>query len=126
MFKDLNNDYRLKIAFDFDDTLTNPAILDLARHLIRCRHDVWIMTARTSDEQYLEICREMNLDPSLTERNADLLAVAGELGIADKIIYTDCEDKITFFFDSKFDLLFDDSEWHCNAICEAEGMAIKV
>jgi hypothetical protein len=61
------------------------------------------------------------------ERENKLRELAVALSIADKIIYTDNEDKIEFFFREKFDLLFDDEpEWHCNPICEAGGIAIKI
>jgi hypothetical protein len=98
----------------------------LAKRLISKQHDVWIMTSRTSDVQYMDYYRKMNL-PLRVVHNDDLLETARQLGIADKIIYTDGEDKKDFFFDLGFDLLFDDdAEWHCNLICEAGGMGIQV
>jgi hypothetical protein len=110
MFKDRSGNYKLKIAFDFDDTLTEPVMFALAQLLIRKGHDVWIMTARY-DSEY----------------NVDLHKAAKELGIVNKIIYTDCEEKRDFFLQNKFDVLFDDdAEWHCNSICAAGGIAINV
>ncbi|GHT52574.1 hypothetical protein AGMMS49982_13190 [Bacteroidia bacterium] len=53
MFKNNNGNNKLKIAFDFDDTLTDPLFFELAGRLISRGHDVWIMTARSSYEQYL-------------------------------------------------------------------------
>jgi hypothetical protein len=128
MFKDKNGNFRLKIAFDFDDTLTNPLFFDLAKHLIRREHDVWIMTARSSDEQYLEECRKYDIDPiSDRIRNADLLETARELGLEHKIIYTSMDDKKVALETLYFDLLFDDeAEWHCNPICEAGGIAVHI
>jgi hypothetical protein len=91
--------YKLKIAFDFDETLTDPLFFELAGRLISRGHDVWIMTARSSYEQYLEACQKFNIPPEPeTERNADLLEVAKKLAIENKIIYTACEDKKDVFF----------------------------
>ena len=127
MFLDQEGNYKLKIAFDYDDTLTDDVMFQLAKRLITKGHDVWIMTVRTSDEQYLAHCQRMNIQPKLEGRNADLLADAKTLGIADKIIYTDSEDKLAFYQEHQFDMLFDDdADWHCNPICENGGIAVHV
>jgi hypothetical protein len=53
--------------------------------------------------------------------------MAKTLGLEEKIIYTDSEEKKDLFLELKFDILFDDeAEWHCNSICEAGGMAIHI
>jgi hypothetical protein len=44
MFTDKNNNYRLKIGFDFDGTLSDGLFVALVKHLILKGHDVWIMT----------------------------------------------------------------------------------
>jgi phosphoserine phosphatase len=126
MFKDKNNNYRLKIAFDFDDTLTKELFFTLAKHLIRKGHDVWIMTARSEkDSEYMSEYKKLIGD--LSVRNADVIEMAHELGIDGKIIYTNLDEKSTAFKNSGFDLLFDDdAEWHCNAICKAGGIAVNV
>jgi hypothetical protein len=129
MFKDRSGNYKLKIAFDFDDTLTNPTLFALAQMLVMKGHDVWIMTARSSYEQYLAECKNFNITPLQPDsgRNADLLEAAKALGIEHKIIYTSCEEKKDSFQKHNFDVLFDDdAEWHCNSICEAGGIAIHV
>ena len=131
MFKDKNNNYRLKIAFDFDGTLTEPDVFFLAQRLIGCGHDVWIMTARIAlDEEFIEKSKYYNRVPNrnVFERNSDLFEIAKELGIPrDKIIFTNLNDKSAAYFEHGFDLLFDDdSEWHCNAVCEKGGIAAKV
>jgi hypothetical protein len=128
MFKDSDGNYKLKIAFDYDDTLTDSLLFKLAERLIKRGHDVWVMTARSSDEQYMDLCKSMNINPSSeTERNSDLLETVRQLGIENKVIYTNCEDKKVFFQQHHFDLLFDDdAEWHCNPICEAGGMAVNI
>jgi hypothetical protein len=53
MFKDKSGIYKLKIAFDFDDTLTEAILFNLAQLLIGKGHDVWIMTKVT---KYLLSC----------------------------------------------------------------------
>jgi hypothetical protein len=129
MFKDRLGNYKLKIAFDFDDTLTEPTLFALAQRLIGKGHDVWILTARGSYEQYIVYCKRFKIKPIWPEAefNSDLLKAAKELGIAHKIIYTNNEEKKAFFQQHAFDLLFDDDpEWHCNAICEAGGIAVNV
>jgi Cdc6-like AAA superfamily ATPase len=127
MFKDDEGNYKLKVAFDYDDTLTDDVLFQLAKRMIRKGHDVWILTVRTSNEQYIEHCKRMNLEPKLEGRNTDLINDATELGIADKIIYTDSEDKLAFYQEHQFDILFDDdADWHTNAICEAGGIGVHI
>jgi len=131
MFKDKNNNYRLKIAFDFDGTLTESDIFLLAQRLIRCGHDVWIMTARiASDEEFVEKSKQYNMPVrnDVLDRNLDIFEVAEKLGIPkEKVIFTNLENKSTAYFEYGFDLLFDDdSEWHCNPVCEKGGIAVNI
>jgi hypothetical protein len=129
MFKDSIGNYKLKIAFDFDDTLTDDLFFALAKHLMLKGHDVWIMTARIAvDEEYIAQCKQFGTLPkNLSERNADIIEMAKKLGIENKIIFTNLADKSAAFKDNGFDLLFDDdAEWHCNPICEAGGVAVNV
>jgi hypothetical protein len=124
MFKDKNENYRLKIAFDFDDTLTENLFFALAKHLILKGHDVWIMTARESKNRNIYAGMEDEEDYLW---NNDLYRKAAELGLKNKIIFTNLADKSAAFKDNGFDLLFDDdAEWHCNPICEAGGVAVNV
>ena len=127
MFRDQEGNFKLKIAFDYDDTLTDPLFFDLAKRFIQKGHDVWILTVRTSDEQYLANCAKFNLPIKKEERNLDLKADAKRLGLEHKIIYTDSEDKLEYYQNHQFDILFDDdSDWHCNPICENGGIAIHI
>ncbi len=128
MFKDRNGNCKLKIAFDFDDTLTDNLFYQLAQRLILKGHDVWIITSRSSYKTYLEICAKTNLHPRPeSERNGDILEAAEKLKIKDKIIYTQGETKKDAYFNHQFDLLFDDAdEWHCTPICEAGGVAVSI
>ncbi|MDR1683563.1 MAG: hypothetical protein LBS25_09320 [Candidatus Symbiothrix sp.] len=130
MFKNKAGNYRLKIAFDFDDTLTNPVVFEFARHLIHTGHDVWILTVRSekTDESYKKWCEQHGIDiESRPNPNRDLLDAAAELGITDKILYADTVEKSEIYFRENFDLLFDDdADWHCNPICEAGGVAVQV
>jgi hypothetical protein len=129
MFKDRNGNYRLKIAFDFDGTLTDGLFFELAKHLILKGHDVWIMTARiATDEEYIAQYKSFGILPkNLSERNADIFEIAKELSIENKIIFTNLADKSVAFKKNGFDLLFDDdAEWHCNPVCKAGGIAVNV
>jgi len=62
------------------------------------------------------------------KRNTDLYETAEELGVPrNKIIFVNLESKAIAYQKYGFDLLFDDdSEWHCNPICDKGGMAVKV
>ena len=128
MFKDPNNNYRLKIAFDYDGSLTEPDVFAFAQRLIRCGHDVWIMTARVEkDDEYTMQCEKYGLVPD-GNRNTDLFEDAEKLGIPkEKIIFTNLQDKSSFYREHEFDLLFDDDDvWHIAPVCEAGGVAVKV
>lgn len=128
MFKDRNDNYRLKIAFDFDGTLTEADIFAFAQRLVWCGHDVWIMTARIEkDEEYVAQCSKFGIEPK-ENHNADLYAIAGKLGIPrEKVIFVNLQNKSAAYQEQGFDLLFDDdSEWHCNPVCEAGGVAVKI
>jgi hypothetical protein len=132
MFKDHSDNWKLKVAFDYDGTLTDPSMFELAQRLIRRGHDVWILTARSNYEDYIRGGLQEYIEAGLLEKNLDminldLIETAKELGIENKIIYTNCDDKTEYFFTHKFDLLFDDdSEWHCNPICELGGVAVNI
>jgi hypothetical protein len=64
----------MKISFDFDDTLTHPAVQSVAERLIAEGHEVYILTARFGDD-----------DPHNTgwgaNWNDDLKLLAASLGI---------------------------------------------
>lgn len=127
MFIDKLGKHKFKIAFDYDDTLTDPLFFDLAQRFISKGHDVWILTVRTSDEQYVTSCEKFNLPILDTIRNVDLKEDAAKLGLENKIIYTDSEDKLEFYQEHQFDLLIDDdADWHCNPICENGGIAVHI
>jgi hypothetical protein len=122
MFQDNNGNYKLKIAFDFDGTLSEPDIFAFAQRLVWNGHDVWILTASSTYEQYKKACKNPYATKSVDREeydswNRDLCETAKKLGIEDKILFTGNEVKKDFFFAYGFDLIFDDdSEWHCNPI----------
>ena len=123
MFKDDSGNYKLKIAFDFDGTLSEPDMFLLAWRLIKRGHDVWIITARTSAEDMLA---QYDIEHG-EDYNADLYKVAKMLGIEEKIIFVGIEKKSIAYLKYGFDLLLDDdAEWQCNAVCRAGGMAVNV
>ncbi|MDR1543451.1 MAG: hypothetical protein LBS50_03370 [Prevotellaceae bacterium] len=103
MFKDKNENFRLKIAFE--GTLTELVALNFARRLIEVGHDVWIMTARMPTqpyELYEQACEEYGLAPEPENtRNADIKQNAAELGIPNKIIFTNLIEKESVLFPRK-------------------------
>ena len=80
----------MKISFDFDCTLTNNKISEVAKALIDVGHYVRITTSRRK------------------EKNDDLLLKAKELGISD-IVFTEGKDKFSFL--NEFDIHFDDDNY---------------
>jgi hypothetical protein len=128
MFQDSSGNSKLKIAFDYDDTLTDPLLFAFASRLINKGHDVWIITSRVCYESYVENCRSIGVMPlSETSRNQDLRKMSQRLGVQNKILYTDGHSKVEFFNQYGFDLLFDDeAELQCNPICNGGGLAVNV
>jgi hypothetical protein len=109
MFKYKNGNSKLKIAFDYDDTLTDPLLFAFASRLITKGHDVWIMTSRICYESYVESCRSIGIMPlSEIARNQDLQEMSQRLGVQNKILYTNGHSKAEVFNQYGFDLLFDD------------------
>lgn len=83
----------MKISFDFDGTLSQLAIQELAKVHLTFGHEIWIVTARTSSSNW----------------NFDLKIVANNLGIPhERIHYTEGSYKWQFLEDNGFDIHFDD------------------
>ena len=123
MFKDESGNYKLKIAFDFDGTLSEPDMFLLAWRLIKREHDVWILTARFAPEDFFA---QYGIEPG-EDYCADLYKIAQMLGIEEKVIFVGIEKKSIAYSKYGFDLLFDDdAERQCNDICKAGGMAVNV
>lgn len=96
---------KMKVSFDFDETLSRLAIQDYATNLIDKGYDVWIVTSRLNDE-VLANKFKMTLKNAYFG-NKDLYDVAKMLGIPkDKIIFTNLGNKYHFFLDNN------DFLWH--------------
>lgn len=89
---------KLKISFDFDQTLSQPRIQKVAKKMIDAGHEVWITTARPNDIAF-----------PVPIWNRDLIKVANELGIPYKRVqYTAGNPKYEFL--QSFDLHFDNDK----------------
>lgn len=87
-----------KVSFDFDGTLTKPAIEQYAKRLIELNIEVWICTSRLSPEK-----------APTKEFNDDLFLVADRIGIKrSNIIFTCHEDKSEFLNRKGFSFHLDD------------------
>lgn len=88
----------MKISFDFDSTLTEDYIQEIAKSFIKAGNDVHIVTSRCT------------VYYSKTP-NKDLFEVADNLGISrEKIHFTEGDFKLQTLKLHKFDLHFDDME----------------
>ncbi|WP_456867595.1 hypothetical protein [Galbibacter sp. BG1] len=82
----------MKVSFDFDSTLTEERIQDLAKKFISNGIEVWVTTTR-----------------NIFGDNKDLYRLVHSLGIDVKQIeFTNGKDKYSFL--KSFDLHFDDNE----------------
>jgi len=85
---------KLKISFDFDYTLTDYIVQELAKKFIALGAEVYITTSRNGDR---------------TSNNVQLFVLAKKLGIKEEnIVFTSYERKYTFL--TKMDLHIDDSQ----------------
>ena len=89
----------MKVSFDFDGTLDRPVLQEYAKELLARGIEVWIVTARLSDEEA----------PS-DSWNLDLYKVAIEVGIdLNNVVFTPHKDKYHFFKGKDFVWHVDDS-----------------
>lgn len=85
----------MRVSFDFDGTLDIVSVQDFARKLIADGIEVWIVTARLSN----------NKAPNDTW-NDDIYDIAARVGVnRNRIVFTDMKDKY-FYFKGK------DFVWH--------------
>lgn len=102
-----------KVSFDFDYTLSEKPIQDLAKKYIALGADVYITTSRT------DFVDGINYD------NNDLFKIASELGIKkENITFTSYDDKYKFV--KNYDLHFDDDEQEISLINSFPGKCIGV
>lgn len=94
------------ISFDFDDTLSREEIQEFAKHLMDLSIEIWICTARFSDE------RAPN-----PNWNKDLFEVASRLKIPkERIIFAEMADKWTLLKDHDFIWHLDDDPEELNLL----------
>ena len=92
-----------KISFDFDSTLDQLVIQELAKLFIKEGHEVWVVSSRMDRIQW----------------NRDLYRVASSLGIPRNRIYlTEGSFKYNYLQKEKFDLHFDDNYMEIKAARE--------
>ena len=83
----------MKISMDYDSTLSQPTIQELAKFLIAQKNEVWIVTSRMDKPSW----------------NRDLFNVANQIGIPKtRIYFTNGDYKWKFFKDKDFKFHFDD------------------
>jgi hypothetical protein len=112
----------MKISIDFDMTLGETYIQQLAKLLILGGADVWVLTGRIDDQIKCE-----NKIIGYHGFNKDLRGVCDKVGIPyEKIIYTDGIFKYKKFFEHKFDLHFDDDFKEVEMINRNGGKAMLV
>ena len=99
------------VSFDFDETLSKESVQLYAKELINRGVDVWIVTSR-----YEDITRYSDYDIKDPSHD-DLFSVANDLGIRDKIIFTNFTDKWIYFYQHpEFIWHLDDMSRECNLI----------
>ena len=102
----------MKISIDFDSTLTEKPMQELAKKFLAHGIEVFITTSRGT-----EMYGGTKLD------NSDVFQLADELGIPrENITFTNYEDKYTYVKD--FDLHFDDDDTEIFHITEFPGKCI--
>ena len=100
-----------KVSFDFDQTLSETPMQNLAKKYISLGADVFITTSRTDYKD------------GLRYDNTDIFETADKLGIKkENITFTSYDDKYKFVKD--FDLHFDDDEQEISLINSFPGKCI--
>lgn len=99
----------MKVSFDFDHTLTEPRIQELAKKFISRGIDVWVTTTRNilgkDNNRVFELCSEIGIDLK-------------------KIEFTNGRDKYRYLND--FDLHFDDDNHEVVLINEFPNKCVGV
>jgi hypothetical protein len=86
---------KMKVSFDFDDTLSTERIQEIAKLFVERGYDVYITTARRKHSYFYN--------------NDIVFETAKKVGIKkENITFTDSEDKFKFL--KEFDLHFDNDE----------------
>ncbi len=113
----------MKISFDYDMTLSEPHIRELAKLLIKAGADVWVLTSRQDDY----IRDENGAILGTSSQNSDLYQVIKYLEIPkNKVIYTNGAFKQGEYARGGFDLHFDDMWDEVEMINRNGGKALLV
>lgn len=112
----------LTLTFDFDSTMSEEYIQDIAAKLIAEGHDIWILTTRR-DELHKHL---YNTSPVHIEHIHDYLyEVAEKLGLRNKIIFTNFTWKGYYLKDTKVDIHIDDNWRDEEPIIKKEAPHVK-
>jgi len=100
----------MKISFDFDGTLENKKVQDVAKDLILQGYEVCILTTRYSDpSKYKMLWDESEAGrEQLKKQHQELFDVAKEVGITE-IHFTEYQWKYTCIDDFNIDVHLDDN-----------------
>lgn len=102
----------MKISFDFDGTLSEKPMQDLAKSMVEKGYDVYITTTRHSKPW-----------PGYHYKNDAVFAVADMVGISkEQIRFTEGEDKYKFL--KGFNVHFDNDQYEVSMINEHPGCGI--
>ena len=102
----MQNKAKIKVSFDFDDTLSNPAVQKFADKLMQNKLlEIWIVTSRLDNESFdLKYGNGFKFNS-----NEDLFEIAGQLKIPKtRIVFTNMEWKYMFFKNKDFAIHIDD------------------
>lgn len=100
----------MKLSFDFDGTLNQPWVQEIARKCIVLKYDVWIVTSRY-DDAHSDVLVIPSLMSSVHPANDVVYGLAKELGIPERrIIFTNKQPKSQWLAHSGIKYHLDDDE----------------
>jgi hypothetical protein len=113
----------MKISFDYDGTLADFKIQELAKSFVAAGHDVWVLTSRFDDAAFDENGKVIGH----YGHNMDIRRVCDRVGIPnDKVLFTNGKLKKDTYFKHNFDIHYDDLVEEVDAINENGGCAFLV
>ncbi len=113
-----------KVSFDYDETLSEEKVEYFARELVDFGYDVYIITARPSDEQWL---KSFNGALVTSNFNDDIWETCERINIPkEKVIFTAYSDKIDFIKDKGFIFHLDDSELELKLISDSDDSCVPI
>jgi hypothetical protein len=92
---------KVRVSFDYDETLSEPHIRMYAEELIERGVEVWIVTSRSDTPEHIQRFRVR--PESWGKINSDIDEDAKELGIpSERVIFTDFSPKYKFLENKNF------------------------